>query len=172
MGVVAFLMALMTAVYHGFLFGKAKAIPVWSSPILPVLSLFVALSSGVGLALLIFVSFAGLHTEVEIMKTFILLATTGTALIIFKLLSLGALASIRPGMTYTESINKLKLPLNTTAVLSIICMALLSFGLIGGHVVSVLWISSICGVLLLASGYIFRHSIIKGGCRYSLQIPY
>ncbi len=171
-GVIAFALALITAAYHGLLFGGAKAIPIWSSPVLPMLSLFVALCTGVGLVLLISVAFAGLYTEVEIIETFRLFAISGTALIIIELISLGSLASGRPGVTYSESISKLKLPLTTAAVLSIICMAIFSFGLTMGQAVNLFWISPVCGVLLLAAGYILRHSIIKGGYRYSLQIPY
>lgn len=170
-GVVAFALALLTAAYHGLLFGGAKAIPIWSSPMLPMLSLFVALCTGVGLALLILVPFAGLYTEREVRETFNLLAILGTVLILIELISLVFLASVRPGVTYGESIIKLKLPLTMTAVLSIICVALLAFGLTARQIVYLFWISSACGVLLLAAGYITRNAIIKGGYRYPLQIP-
>ena len=169
-GVVAFALALLTAAYHGLLFGGAKAIPIWSSPILPMLSLFVALCTGMGLALLISAPFAGLYTEKETSETFNLLAISGTVLILIELISLAFLASVRPGATYSESVRSVKLPLTVAAALSIICVALLAFGLTVVQVVYLLWIATTCGILLLAAGYIIRSAIIKGGYRYPLQI--
>jgi formate-dependent nitrite reductase membrane component NrfD len=173
-GGIAFILALITATYHGLLFGSAKAIPIWSSPMLPMLSLFVSLCTGVGLVLLISVPFAGFYPEGESRETFNLLAFIGMPLLIIELISLIFLVSIKSGTTYSASINKLKLPLIISAVLSIICMTLLASGLtLGlGRVVYLFWISSICGILLLATGYILRSAIIKGGYRYSLQIPF
>ncbi len=170
-GTVAFSLALVTAAYHGLLFGGAKAIPIWASPMLPMLSLFVALCTGVGLALLISVPFAGLHTERESRETFNLLAIFGTVSILIELISLAFLASARPGVTYSESLSKLKFPLTVTAVLSLLSVALLAFGITVGQAVYLFWISSACGILLLAAGYIMRSAIISGGYRYPLQIP-
>jgi len=45
-------LALLTAIYTGILLGVAQAIPFWNTPILPVLFLVSALSTGIGAVLL------------------------------------------------------------------------------------------------------------------------
>lgn len=49
---VGIFLALVTAAYTGILLGVLQAIPFWNTPILPVLFLFSALSTGIGVVIL------------------------------------------------------------------------------------------------------------------------
>ncbi len=50
---IGIVLALLTAIYTGILLGVAQAIPFWNTPVLPVLFLISALSTGIGAVLLV-----------------------------------------------------------------------------------------------------------------------
>ena len=170
LGSVALVLALAIAVYHGMILSEAGAIPFWSSSVLPVLSFFIALSTGVGLLLLLSPAYVGLYGSTEVVKAMGILGILGIALIIGQLITIWSLVSLRPNATYVESIRRLRAPIIADVVCLILALFLLSLGLGIGEATHFIWTSLISGTLLLAGGFTIRYSILKAGYYAPLQI--
>ena len=170
LGSIALVVALAIATYHGMVLTEYRAIPLWSSSVLPLLSFFTALCTGLGLLLLISPAYVGLYDSTGIAKGIDILIIAGIVFIVGELISLWSLMGIRSSTIYAESIMRLKMPM----IASIICLflaLLLLLGLVIGEVTYFTWVFPISGVLLLASGFITRYSILKGGYYIPLRIP-
>lgn len=164
LGSIALVLALALATYHGIVLTESKRIPLWSSSILPLLSFFTALCTGLGLLLLISLAYVGLYgSAVGI------LGIAGIAFIVGELISVGSLVTTRSSAIYMESIRRLRTPIIASVICLFLAFLLLLSLVISG--VTYLWSSPISGVLLLAGGFIIRYSILKGGYYIPLRIP-
>ena len=170
LGSVALVLALAIIAYHGMILSEARAIPLWSSSVLPVLSFFIALCTGLGLLLLVSPAYVGLYGSTEVVKVLSILGIVGIASIIGQLISIWSLISLRPNATYVESIRRLTMPIIAVVVCLILALFLLSLGLGIGEVTPFMWTSLISGALLLAGGFIIRYSILRAGYYAPLHI--
>ncbi len=170
-GIIAFVLALLTAAYHGVFLSEARGVPVWSSPVLPVASFFTALCSGLGLMLLLFLAFVGSYPDDEVAAISGLMALAGIVFIIAELIILWSLLSSRYSVTFTESIKTVNGPVLSTIVCLVVSLVILFAGLWVRGAVYMVWTSAVSGLLLLASSYIIRSAIIKAGHYYPLQVP-
>jgi len=170
LGSVALVLALAIIAYHGMILSEARAIPLWSSSVLPVLSFFTALCTGLGLLLLISPAYVGLYGSTEVVDAMGILGILGIAFIIAELITLWSFISLRPNATYVASIRRLRMPIVAVVVCFILALFLLSLGLGIGEVTHSVWTSLISGVLLLAGGFTIRYSILKAGYYAPLHI--
>lgn len=87
--VLGVVLGLLTAIYTGILLGVAQAIPFWNTPILPILFLISALSTGIGAVLLATVVSRQFQKAVQSEgEGFHFLAKVDVALILLELLCL------------------------------------------------------------------------------------
>ena len=170
LGSEALVLALAIAVYHGMILSEARAIPLWSSSVLPVLSFFTALCTGLGLLLLISPAYVGLYGSTEVVDAMGILGILGIAFIIAELITLWSFISLRPSATYIASIRSIRTPLIAAVIGFMLALFLLSLGLGIGEVTPFMWTSPISGALLLAGGFIVRYSILRAGYYAPLQI--
>lgn len=170
LGSVALVLVLAIAAYHGMILGEAVAIPLWSSSVLPLLSFFIALCTGLGLLLLVSPAYVGLYGSTEVVDAMGILGILGIAFIVGELISIWSLIGLRPNATYVESIRRLRMPIIAVAVCFILALFLLSLSLGIGEVTHSIWTSLISGALLLAGGFTIRYSILKAGYYAPLQI--
>jgi formate-dependent nitrite reductase membrane component NrfD len=168
-GSIGLALALTIATYHGIVLNESKAIPLWSSSVLPLLSLFTALCTGLGLLMLISSAYVGLYGSTEVMNAASLLGIVGIAFIVGQLISVGSLMGAHSSAIYAESIRRLRAPMITNVILLLLALLLLSLSISG--VTNSIWSSAISGVLLLAGGFITRYSILKGGYYLPLRVP-
>lgn len=169
-GALAFIMALVTGIYHGFFLSKAKGIALWTSPVLPVVSLFTALCTGAGLMLLIFLLYIGNHQLDEIIRAFTIFKILSTTFIIGEIIVAWSFLTTNPSITYKRSIKTI----NKSAVLAIVCLFIALLLLVAGFWIEtltyIIWASAISGLFLIFSGFIIRALIINAGYYYSLEI--
>lgn len=170
-GVIALILALIISIYHGLLLSQARAIPIWSSSVLPVV-FFTALCSGLGIMLIMVLVFSNLYGYVEIIETFTVLGISGIVFIVGELIALWSLLSSRLCITYTESVKVLRAPIILAIICLLFSLVFLASGLWAGKGIDLLIrVSVISGILLLVAGFIVRYSTVRAGHFYSLQIP-
>jgi formate-dependent nitrite reductase membrane component NrfD len=162
-GSVAFVLALVTAAYHGMIMSQARGIPLWSSSVLPVLSFITALGTGSGLVLAVAPVFFGRYDAVMVESTLAALAVTGMSLATGGLITLWYLASQHPNATYVASVRRIRIAIMIDVACLLLAMLLLAQGLTTGEDVSYAWIAPISGVALLVGGFVIRYSILKAG---------
>lgn len=165
-GIAAFF-SFMTMLYTGMLFSTMKRIPLWNTPVLPLLFFFSSLYTAMAFLLLIGgllvgIPVEGLHLLAMIEITFILL----------QLLLLGVFlwASGYNTTTTVESIRLLKKPLFNIGV--IIFGLIIPLGLLiyynvvdNGGMLTIL----LAALLLIEGGFLLRYCIIKAGIRLPLH---
>jgi formate-dependent nitrite reductase membrane component NrfD len=169
-GSVALVLALAIAAYHGMIMSQARAIPLWSSSVLPLLSFFTALCTGLGILLSISPAYTGLYSTNEVVVSMGKLGIAGIALIIGKLITTWYLVSSSPNDTYVASIRSMRAAIIADVVCLILALFLLSFGLAIGEETFFMWTSLVSGALLLAGGFIIRYSILRAGYYAPIQI--
>ena len=169
-GSVALVLALAIAAYHGMIMSQARAIPLWSSSVLPLLSFFTALCTGLGLLLSISPAYTGLYGNTEVVSSMGILGIVGIALIIGKLITTWYLVSLNINDTYVASVRSMRAAIIADVVCLILALFLLSFGLAVGEETYFMWTSLISGTLLLAGGFIIRYSILRAGYYAPIQI--
>jgi len=162
-GALALIASLVIAAYHGMVMGQARAIPLWSSSVLPVLSFFTALSTGLGLLLAISPVFVALYGAAEIESALGALSVTGAALIAGNLVTVWYLVSQHPSATYTDSIRAMRAAIITNVACLLLAFILLALGLTFGVAGYFLWLSLPAGVSLLAGGFVIRYAVLRGG---------
>ncbi|MFH1652366.1 MAG: NrfD/PsrC family molybdoenzyme membrane anchor subunit [Chloroflexota bacterium] len=169
LGGIALLLALALSIYHGLVLTESRGIPLWSSGVLPVLSFFIALSTGLGLLMLISPVYGQLDGRHEVAPVVGRMAVLGTAFIIGQLISVWSLMSVRPSAVYAESIRRIRAPLIAGA--ACLLVALMLFAGLWTIGADFRWVAIIAGVFLLATGFITRYAILKAGYYIPLRVP-
>jgi len=169
-GVLGALLAVLIAIYPGFLFGVVKGIPIWNSPILP--PLFLCLSLYTGIAILLIMSLF-LSTVVGA-SGFHQLAAAGIVLVLMQLLVLGAYVEIarHQGFAAMASLRLLKTPLfigGAVIIGLLVPFGLLLGGVLVGESLSLSILVGVGSVFLLVGGLILRYGIIRAGVYLSLR---
>ena len=169
-GIIALVLALVTAVYHGLFLSKARGIALWSSAVLPLAFFLTALGTGLGLILPILLAYTVFYTSMEMVSTLSILGIAGIAIVISQLIIIWSLLSLRPGITYTESVKTMGGLIVASIICLILSLVLLASGLWVREISYLMPVSAVSGILLLASGFIIRSSIIRAGHYYPLEI--
>jgi len=162
-GAIGLVAGILVLLYHGFLLGNSRGIPLWSTPILQPLFLSAGVSTG--LATLFIVGYVfGMGTAA--------LQTIGNLTLVFLAgegITLWAFLTVPSRRTYELSVMELKTPANLgiIGVMAIILPAALlaTIPLIGVLVPGIL-----AGILILIGGFYLRHIIIKAGRHYPSRI--
>ncbi|MFQ6129555.1 MAG: NrfD/PsrC family molybdoenzyme membrane anchor subunit [Candidatus Hadarchaeaceae archaeon] len=162
-GTVGLIAGILVLLYHGFLFGDSRGVPLWSTPILQPLFLFVGLSTGLAALFLI-----GYGIGMEMLT----LQTIGNITLVFLAgegIVLWAFLMVPSRMTYELSVMELKTPANLGIMggIAIILPAVLfaTISLTGFTAPGIL-----AGLLILIGGFYLRHIIIKAGRYYPSRI--
>jgi polysulfide reductase chain C len=165
-GGIAAIFSFMTMLYTGMLFSTMKRIPLWNTPVLPLLFFFASLYTAMAFLLLIGNLFVPISAE-DLRS----LVTAEIVFVLVQLLVLGVFlwAGSYNNMTTVESLRLLKGPLfNVGVVISglIIPLGLLIYGRFAdnGMIVTVL-----ATLLLLQGGLFLRYCVIKAGIRLPLH---
>lgn len=165
-GVVATIFSFLTMLYTGFLLSTIKRIPLWNTPLLPLLFFFSSLENGIAIALMIepfFVVPTAVGFHLMLVMEIILILMVLLTLVVFLLSG-----------RYNTTINKesihllLREPLFSIGV--IIAGILVPFGLVIYHGVedNKFIVPIFAGLLLLTGGFFLRYCIIRGGIRLPL----
>jgi formate-dependent nitrite reductase membrane component NrfD len=166
LGSITLVLALVIAAYHGVLLAANKGIPFWSSSVMPLLSFIIALSTGLGLLLLLSPVFGGFYSGKEMIQTINIVVGGGVVLICGQLLGLWSLMS-------TASRAKTTGLLRTSIFASVSCVsvALLLLLVQWTKVIDSVWTFPVSGLLLLAGGFIIRDLMLRGGYYVPLKVP-
>lgn len=165
-GWLAAVFAVLVALYHGFMLSQARAIPLWNTPLLPMLYFTSALAGGTG-CLMLLTLFAAAPEGLPLW-----LAVTEIAMILLVLIALWLMTTVQSTAPYRESVKKLTTPgfnVIVVGVGSVIPLIFLIIGVAGGIALSPALLA-ICGTLVLIGAYYLRHAAIGGGYYYSLEI--
>ncbi len=162
-GWAALVLAVLTAIYPGFLLAQSKAIPIWRTPALPPLFLLSGLSTGVALLFLMDPFFSA--TAGETASTLRALFWSAAFLIFAQLILLWSYLGMSPdkGAAVTESLRLMRGPsfmVGTLLLGLLLPLALLIFGIMGGSAVGT---GAPAGVLLIIGGVTLRFSILSAG---------
>lgn len=162
-GGVAAIFSFMIMLYPGMLFSTMKRIPLWNTPILPLL--FISTSLYTAMAFLLFIGNLFLQIKIEDLHSLVSLAII---LILVQLIVLGIFlwASNYSNMTMVKSIELLRGPLFKIGAiilgLIIPLFLLVYYNVVnGGGILKIL----LAALLLIAGGFILRLSLIKAGIR-------
>jgi formate-dependent nitrite reductase membrane component NrfD len=163
--------SLMLLLYAGFLFTRAKSIPLWNNPALIVTGLFGALLSGSGLLLIIqaaiIQSTSGSATD--LVNALRILSVGGIIFIVVQLISLWGYMDVESSSTATSvrSANKFsKTPLFILGVLVIgliIPLILLIVGIFMNDKATLAVMSEVTGILLIIGGIALRQAVVSKG---------
>jgi formate-dependent nitrite reductase membrane component NrfD len=165
-GIAAFF-SFMTMLYTGMLFSTMKRIPLWNTPILPLL--FISSSLYSAMAFLLLIGNLFVPTTMEDLHSLVMVEIF---LILVQLIVLGVFlwAGNYSNMTTIESIRLLKKPLFHIWVITfglIIPLLLLIYYNVAnnGSILTVL----LAALLLIEGGFFLRFYIIKAGIRLPLH---
>lgn len=163
MGTIGLVAGILVILYHGFLFGASRGVPLWSTPILQPLFLFVGLSTGHA-ALFLTGYWVGMGMPA--------LQTIGNMTLVFLAgegIVLWAFLTVPSKRTYEISVVELKTMANL-GVMSGIAVILPAALLVAAHVTGAIALGILAGLLILAGGFYLRHAIIKAGKYYPSRI--
>jgi len=169
-GVVCLVLAFIIAAYHGLLMTQARGIPLWSSSVMPALSFFISLTTGLGLVLAMFPVFANLYAVEQLPDAERMLAGLGMGLTVGCLFVLWFLVSQRPNDTYAESINYLRRSVIADVICLFVAVALLAFTYLFGGRSAFPYITAVAGTALLVGGFIIRYGILRAGFYIPLRV--
>ena len=166
-GGIAAIFSFMTMLYTGMLFSTMKRIPLWNTPVLPLLFFFSSLYTGMAFLLLIGNLFVA--TSMEDLHS---LAMVEIVFILLQLLILGVFlwAGNYNNITTVESIRFLKGPLFNVGVIIfglVIPLGLLIYNRFTENGINLMTLLSL---LILQGGIFLRYCIIKAGIRLPLHI--
>jgi len=159
-GAAAAILAFLVTLYTGVLFGVLKRIPLWSTPALPLLYIFSALSTGMAVMVLIAAFLAA-----SLGEAFAASVPAEIIFIVMEIIILWVYIEIvrKVSVAGAESVRLLLSPLFITAVIVaglIVPLGLLAYTQAGGYTFVAPVVSSI---LVLIGGYILRYGILKAG---------
>jgi protein NrfD len=162
-GTIGLVAGILVLLYYGFLLGDSRGIPLWSTPILQPLFLFVGFSTG--LAALFLIGY-GIGMEMLALQTIgnitlVLLAVEG--------ITLWAFLTVPSRKTYELSVVELKTPANL-GIIGIIAIILPAALLAAIPLTGFIALGILAGLLILIGGFCLRHIIIKAGRHYPSHI--
>ncbi len=174
---IGMIFAVATALYTGVLLGVVKAIPFWNTPILPILFLVSALSTGVGLLILVRAIYrlARGAKDAQALASFRVMEKSDMVLIGVEALALLFLFVVMFGSTTGAAESAVFLLAGSYAVVFwfgvvvvglILPLALEALSESGERTLSVTAISGIgivSGICLLIGGLLLRYSILVAG---------
>jgi formate-dependent nitrite reductase membrane component NrfD len=170
LGAVAFVLALVTAAYHGMIMSQARGIPLWSSSVTPVLSFITALSTGSGFLLAVAPAFFSAYEAAAVESAMTALAIVGMCMATGGLITLWYLAVQQPNATYVASVRRIRIAIMVDVACLLLAILLLAYGLTLGEEASLIWMAPVSGVALLAAGFLIRYSIVKAGYYTPLRV--
>jgi polysulfide reductase chain C len=174
LGGVNVVFALGTAIYTGLLLGVVKAVPFWNTPMLPMLFLVSALSTGMGAVLLVLglrrlIAPVAKEEAEQVMESEHLLSRVDLPLIVVELLVLFFLLFIMIGGQSVAAESARYLVTGGFAVAFwfglvvvglIVPVVLEAWSLKGGKVLNV---GALAGLCLLIGGIILRYAVLSAG---------
>jgi formate-dependent nitrite reductase membrane component NrfD len=166
LGLLAVLIALLVALYYGFLFSQARGIALWNNPLLPMLYFVSALAGGTGLLMVLspFLNAAtGLTGALKVI---------GLAFVCLVLVSIWLMVGIQSSHTYRESLRSLLSPSFIVVTLGlghIVPLVVLILSLfVRGAATSVLLF--IAGAFSLVGALHLRTAITQAGHHYTMRV--
>ena len=166
---VAVISAFLVILYTGLLFGAARRIPLWNTPILTLLSFFSSLYTGMALFLMI----ASFHTG-ALDETFRAAVIAELILILLQIIVLGTFLGLAhyAGNIAAQSV-RLLIKSKLFVFIVIIAGLIIPLGLLLYQSVAIkTFIPTIlASILLLIGGLFLRQGILKSGIRLSIS-PY
>ena len=174
LGGVNTLFALATAIYTGLLLGVVKAVPFWNTPMLPMLFLVSALSTGAGAVLLVlglrrWIAPAAKEDTAQVLESEHLLSRVDIPLIVVELLVLFFLLFIMAGGQSVAAESARYLVVGGFAIAFwvglvlvglVVPIALEVWALRGGKGLSV---GALAGLCLLIGGIVLRYAVLSAG---------
>jgi formate-dependent nitrite reductase membrane component NrfD len=163
-GGAAALLAVFVPIYPGLLLGVIKSVPLWNTPVLPLLFFLSGLDTGVALLALI----SAVVPAAVGVEGFHLLA--GVDIVLITSLLIVLLAYIertrQRGETAAESVRLLKRPLFIIGV--IVCgmavpLALLIGSTLASDAALIVAVEALAGILVLLGGLLLRYGVITSG---------
>lgn len=176
-GLLASLLGLGVAIYTGILIGVVESVPIWHTPLLPVLFLVSAFSTGLSLyGLVISPKLLGLKEQDEKKRLSAVchtLAFTDGVVMIFELflISLWIMFAFYGPPAAKASAEMLvygelsPLFLGVLLILGLLVPILLIFGyeLRGKGTITKIYVSMLCSTLVLLGGLILRYVVLEAG---------
>ena len=174
LGGINALFALGTAIYTGLLLGVVKAVPFWNTPMLPMLFLVSALSTGAGAVLLVlglrrWIAPAAKEDTAQVLESEHLLSRVDIPLIVVELLVLFFLLFIMAGGQSVAAESARYLVVGGFAIAFwvglvlvglVVPIALEVWALRGGKGLSV---GALAGLCLLIGGIVLRYAVLSAG---------
>lgn len=180
LGGVNAVFALGTAIYTGILLGVVKAVPFWNTPILPLLFLVSALSTGMGAILVIlgaqrFIAPPSKEEAEQVIASGHLLSRADIPLVVVELLVLFFLLFVMSGSTSVAAQSARYLVAGGFA--AAFWVGLVVVGLVVPIVLEV-WalrgkgtsIAALAGLCLMIGGIILRYAVLSAGASVSITL--
>ncbi|NLB51474.1 MAG: polysulfide reductase NrfD [Syntrophomonadaceae bacterium] len=175
--VAGVILAFLTAIYTGILLGVAQAIPFWNTPLLPVLFLVSALSTGIGAVMLMAVIFKKKQAA-DIEEGFHLMAKADVGMIIFEILCIIFYLYFMAKSGVAASASAAMIVSGPLAVIFWLCFAVLGLilplimelnSLQGSTVKINVTQTAVMSVCLLIGGLALRYIILAAGIYESVS---
>jgi len=165
-GGIAAIFSFLTMLYTGMLFSTMKRIPLWNTPVLPLLFFFASLYTAMAFLLLIGNLFV--PTPMEDLRSLVMVEIV---FILVQLLVLGVFlwAGNYNNMTTVESIRLLKKPLFNIGVITLGLIFPLGLLIYDKFADNGIIVPILATILLLQGGVFLRYCIIKAGIRIPLH---
>jgi polysulfide reductase chain C len=166
-GGIAAIFSFMTMLYTGMLFSTMKRIPLWNTPVLPLLFFSSSLYTGMAFLLLIGQLFVAIP-----MEDMHFLTMVEIVFILVQLLVLGVFlwAGSYNDITTVESIRSLKGPLFNVGVIIFGLVIPLGLLIYNRFTENGIILMTLLSLLILQGGIFLRYCIIKAGIRLPLHI--
>lgn len=163
-GWIALVFSLLMAIYPGFLLAENKAIPFWSTSILPTLFLFSGLSSGLAFLLLL-TPFLGISNDETVELALRRLSWSDVLIIATQLIILWNYVGVSTNReaAFRASLRLFKRPLFTVGTLAlglVIPLLLHLLAITGGQGNGP---ATIAAILLIIGGICLRFSVVRAG---------
>ncbi len=169
-GVIGVVLAIIVAAYHGLLMSQARGIPLWSSSVMPALSFFIALTTGMGLMLALFPVFANMYSADVLPDAERLLAGLGMGLSVGGIIVLWFLVSQHPNETYAESVVQMRRSVISEFVCLVVAVILLAITYLFGGRGSFPYTTSVAGAAMIVGGFVLRYGVIRAGYYVPLRV--
>jgi formate-dependent nitrite reductase membrane component NrfD len=162
-GFIGLALALAIAIYHGIALTEYKRVPLWSSSVMPLLSLYTALETGLGV-LLILISV----DSKQVGQFASIPEVCGIALTLAEIIVIGSLIGTTTNTVYNYSVRGMKVSMIAEIVCLFLALLFLCLEIAGVTYYTISF--PISGILMLVGGFIIRYSVLKGGYYLPVRI--